>query len=285
MTNVNYMVMRTGWTPSDKYLLFDGAPWGGGHCHQDRLQVLGWAGGRDLLVDPGLYSYDQPLSRTYFRKSEAHNVLTLDGNEQIAADPVVLAWHTSPAADFASAEIHDKSFKHQRSVLFVRPDYWVVLDNVSGEGEHDVARQFHFPLGSVVTDATSAATQFPDGMNVRVHTTDGAVVSLRDGWLPTGSASATTNQVGVFSSRVKLPASFLTVITPVAAGSAAPVVESVANPNPSQRTVRLRFSDGATDDIVISPETGPLRLNGRTFTGHAGIDRTRSGKTVTTVVP
>jgi hypothetical protein len=285
MSHVNYMVMRTGWTKSDKYLLFDGAPWGGGHCHQDRLQVVVWAGGRDLLVDPGMYSYDQPLSRTYLRKSEAHNVLTVDGREQPASDPAVLAWHTSPAADFASAEIHDKAFKHQRSVLFVRPDYWVVLDHVSGEGEHDIARQFHFPLGPVVTNATSAATQFPEGMNVSVHTTDGATVSLRDGWIPTGSATAATNQVGVFTSRVKLPASFVTVITPVASGSAAPVVESLANPNALQRSVRVRFADGAVDHIVVSPESAPLRLNGRTSSGHAVIDRTRSGKTVTTVVP
>jgi hypothetical protein len=31
--------------------------------------------GRELLIDPGVYSYDQPLSVKCFRKTEAHNVL------------------------------------------------------------------------------------------------------------------------------------------------------------------------------------------------------------------
>ena len=44
---------------------------------------------RELLRDPGVYSYDQPLTRTYFKDSEAHNILLIDGQKQIQADPIV----------------------------------------------------------------------------------------------------------------------------------------------------------------------------------------------------
>ena len=86
MPHAQYGMMRTGWGMDDRSLLFDCAPWGGGHSHQDRLQVILHAG-RDLLVDPGMYSYDQPLSTQYFRKAEAHNVLTIDDGGQPQSDP------------------------------------------------------------------------------------------------------------------------------------------------------------------------------------------------------
>jgi hypothetical protein len=74
LPDAKYAVMRTGWDADAGFLFFDCAPWRGGHSHRDSLQVVVSAG-RELLIDPGNYSYDQPLSVHYFRKTEAHNVL------------------------------------------------------------------------------------------------------------------------------------------------------------------------------------------------------------------
>lgn len=154
LPDANYAVMRSGWEVQDKYLLFDCAPWRGGHSHQDRLQVTVFAG-RDLIVDSGMCSYDEPVSHQ-LRQSAAHNVVMIDGQEQLAANPKLLAWHTDGLADFASAQVEAGGFAHQRSVLFIKPSYWVVVDQISGPGDHEVTRLFHFPSGAVRVDGNAA---------------------------------------------------------------------------------------------------------------------------------
>jgi hypothetical protein len=74
LLDAEYAVLRAGLDSDARFLFFDCAPWRGGHSHRDSLQVVVSAG-RELLIDPGNYSYDQPLSVHYFRKTEAHNVL------------------------------------------------------------------------------------------------------------------------------------------------------------------------------------------------------------------
>ncbi len=120
LPDAQYIMMRTGWGRDDRYLLFDCAPWGGAHSHHDRLQVIVHSG-RDLLLDPGQYSYDQPLSRTYFGTSAAHNVLLIDEQEQIAANPRVVTWAT--AADFdLTAGLELRFADGQVDRLAVAPD-------------------------------------------------------------------------------------------------------------------------------------------------------------------
>jgi hypothetical protein len=34
---------------------------------------------------------------------------------------------------------------HTRTVLFVRPDEWLIVDRLEGQGQHDFAQHFHFP--------------------------------------------------------------------------------------------------------------------------------------------
>ncbi|MFQ5811064.1 MAG: alginate lyase family protein, partial [Armatimonadota bacterium] len=226
LPDAKYCVMRTGWEPDDKYLLFDCAPWGGGHSHQDRLQVVVYAG-RDLLIDPGIYSYDQPLSRTYFRQSEAHNILLIDGEEQLQSDPKVLAWSVTESADFAAGEIADaeRGLRHRRSVLFVKPDYWVVVDHVFGGGEKELTRLFHFPLVEVTADGNSAHTAFPDGANILVAAADHSRLEMRKGWIPTGGATAKEAPVAAFVARRELPAALCTVLVPFGSADDLPKIE------------------------------------------------------------
>jgi hypothetical protein len=45
------------------------------------------------------------VSGRCFRKTEAPNVLMVDGAEQSTADPELLAWQTGPEANFASGQV------------------------------------------------------------------------------------------------------------------------------------------------------------------------------------
>lgn len=267
LPNAQYAVMRTGWDQDARFLFFDCGPWGSGHSHQDRLQVVVCAG-RELLVDPGIYSYDQPLSASYLKKSEAHNVLVIDGQEQPASDPELLAWQTTPQADFASGQIHGQGVRHQRSVLFVKPDYWIVTDHVFGSGEHELTRRFHFPLGaSPRITGRVAETAFRDGANIRVQPTDDAALELRQGWIPTGEAEAEKAPVAVISGHRKLPVALCTVLTPFSDSATLPVVQPVAAANPLVVQLQVRFPNGQQDDIAIAPEPTVLKIGQREVKG------------------
>ncbi len=254
-----YMTMRTGWQPDDHYLLFKCAPWGGGHCHQDRLEVVVYAG-RELLIDPGVCSYDLDLSASYFRKSAAHNVLMVDGRQQPAVDPKVLAWHTSKDADFASGEIEGDGLRHRRSVLFLRPDYWVVVDHVYGTGTHEVTRLFHFPIGPVVTDGPVVRSAFPDGKNIAVHDASGARLEMREGLFPTTATQIDKTPVAAFVSNVTLPAVLCTVLLPFHDAKTLPTVQAVAEEDALRVHLKLLFPGGQTDEVVAAPDAVPLTL-------------------------
>jgi len=268
LPSAQYCMMRTGWKKGDRALLFDCAPWGGGHSHQDRLQVILYSG-RKLVIDPGMYSYDQPLSRTYLRKTEAHNVLQIDGNPQITSDPEVIAWATNTDIDFAAGRIKDDTFAHERSVLFVKPDYAVVVDRVTGPGEHELTRLFHFPLVDVRSDTNSAWTRFEDGDNARVISPGAGRLEMRKGWVPTGGASAEEAPVAAFIDQGPLPLTLITVLVPYADESEIPNVEQLSTAQDAVARVRLTYPNGQTDEIAIAPEPTDLTLGEQSGHGRA----------------
>ena len=65
-----------------RYLIFDCGPLGdGGHGHYDLLSVEAWDGARPLVLDPGRFTYAEPLRR-WFRGTAAHNTVCVDGEDQ-----------------------------------------------------------------------------------------------------------------------------------------------------------------------------------------------------------
>ena len=218
LPNSHYATMRTGWTPDDLAVTFDLAPWGGGHSHQDWLQVLLWAGGRDLLLDSGQYSYDQPLSGQYFRKAAAHSVVLVDGQIPGTANPTPLAAQTTPQADFVCGEAPagDGSVTQRRSVLFVKPEYVIVVDHLLGEGKHQVTRTWHLPDCQPVVEGDTVRTAFDKGWNVAITAFDGTKPTLGQGYLPKGGAAVKDAPVAEYTCEVTLPCALVTVLRPYA---------------------------------------------------------------------
>jgi hypothetical protein len=278
-----YAVMRTGWGRDDKYLLFDCAPWHGGHSHHDRLQVTVFAG-RDLIIDSGMCSYDQPWQKD-LRKSAAHNVLVIDGAEQLQADPKVLAWHTGPAADFASGKVEKDGLAHQRSVLFVKPDYWVVVDHVTGTGPHEVTRLFHFPPGKVNPDAGGVVTAFTKGMNIRVQPVDGARIELGTSQIAKGSVTPVDAPVARLISKGDLPMTLCTVLAPFSKPGEQPTIKSVSGGDPQVARLTVEFRDGRKDEIALGATPGPLKLGSEQAQTQAIVRRQGTAKPQVIVIP
>ncbi|MBD0372879.1 MAG: alginate lyase family protein [Pyrinomonadaceae bacterium] len=167
-TEGGYYVMRDGWTRGSNYLLVDCGPHGGlkcGHAHSDALSFDMAARGRNLLVDPGTYTYTGSREmRDYFRSTAAHNTLTLDEESQsvpggafdwkAVARSSVRRWTSRARFDFFEGA-HDgyerltEPATHARSILFIKGDYWIVRDRVETKGTHASSLHFHFAPDAV----------------------------------------------------------------------------------------------------------------------------------------
>jgi hypothetical protein len=193
-------------------------------------------------------------------KTAAHSVVMIDGQEQLQMNPELLAWHTGPQADFASGRIAREGLSNQRSVLFVKPGYWVVVDHLQGEGEHEVTRLFHFPAGSAAkADGHAAQTGFTNGMNIRVQPVDAAKLEIREA-MHAGHNKAIVYPapVAALVARGKLPMALCTVLLPYADAKELPQVRAVKTADPQIVQFCLEFPDGQRDDIAIA--AGPTQL-------------------------
>ncbi len=228
----------------ERKLLFDAGPQGMlacGHGHADALSIVCAADGQEWLVDPGTFSYTGSAAwRDFFRSTRAHNTLVVDGRDQ--ADAVdVFKWRnapavkleqfiTSPELDFACGSHtgysrFGQAVCHRRSLLFVKPDYWVVCDDVEGTGEHDLEFFFHFHPGCEVAASTSGwvaegKTRFAllaAGLPVAWELVSGRGPDAPggiQGWYSRDYGHKQPAPVAVARARVKLPAQFYWLLLP-----------------------------------------------------------------------
>jgi hypothetical protein len=140
------------------------------HEHADALSILIRVNQTLVLADAGTGTYTGSASiRDGLRGTAAHNTVTIDDLDQADmldtfkwVNPVhteLVGWSTSAHFDYAAAthngyERLRRPVRHRREVLFVRPDYWIVVDRFAGHGRHQITRRFHFPPDVKVTRRT-----------------------------------------------------------------------------------------------------------------------------------
>jgi len=164
-------VMRSDWTSKAHYLLFDAGPYGGFHGHEDKLSIEVSAFGQPFIVDPGSYTYEptDPF-RDYFVGAQGHNTVLVDGKSQVRrwrrahlqarrARGDYARWTSHSTFAYVSATYDDGYgfFKlkkppeemiltdviHTRHILFVKPSYWVIVDELSASTSHVYQQLFH----------------------------------------------------------------------------------------------------------------------------------------------
>lgn len=169
-THAGYCAMRDKWGPEGQMLVFDAGYLGAGHYHEDKLNFVYYAGGRELIGDPGIYSYKGDEFEPYWRGSWSHNTVVIDGLSQHRAigpreqipDPdrrfvigddfdFAVGWYKHAYAPRGSQRWKIKlasrdpvrNLQHQRCIFYVKGEYAVICDRVLGQGEHQVDILFH----------------------------------------------------------------------------------------------------------------------------------------------
>jgi hypothetical protein len=169
--NAGIHVMRSDWTGLARYLIADTGPYGGPHGHEDKLSFELFAHGASFIVDPGSSTYEKSDPyRNYFVGSQGHNTVLVDGKSQVRRwdtkhmTPTVQdkrhgQWRSCDEYDFASG-IYNEGYApfsltvpnevqadidavHQRDFVFVKPEYWVLVDYLHATVAHDYQFVFH----------------------------------------------------------------------------------------------------------------------------------------------
>ncbi len=178
-----WMVMRSAWLdPDARYLCFEAGPYGYGHQHEDKLNIVVYGYGREHITDPGNYNYDSSPWRRYVLSTRAHNTIRIDGRDQnrrglrelyVTRGPLTdIEWLSGPKLDYG-AGIYRSGYGpkrevkviHCRQVVFIKPDAFLVLDTLLGEGEHKIEALFHFDHDEAAAEGLTARTIDPDTSN------------------------------------------------------------------------------------------------------------------------
>lgn len=242
-----YFIMRHGRAREAAYLLFDCGPFGyppaPGHGHADALSFELHARGQTLIVDPGVYSYHLGMAwRNFFRGTAAHNTVVVDGQDQTVlldewrvvrpARATVHDWVSRDAFDFVAGS-HDgytrlpQPITHQRQIVFVKfPGYWIVWDQLTGQGRHQFELLFHLaPEAHVALEAPTGRARIHVGEEagllihplapVPADTCAGSETPIQ-GWVSRFSGEKKPAPVLRYAMTASAPVAFCTLLYPCA---------------------------------------------------------------------
>lgn len=216
-------------------LAADAGQFGAGHCchsHADALSLTVAADGREWLTDRGTFTYTGSAQwREAFRGTAAHNTVVIDGEDQaVPTAPFkwenipqvrVEHWWTGKSFDLLVASHTGYSrlaspAVHRRTVFFLKPLFWIVIDTIQGEGEHLLEINWHTLDSPTGPGWASLELGGPrHGRFGIVPTSDRLwAVTWMDGWHSMCYGHKQPAPILRCSTRTTLPAEFATLLIP-----------------------------------------------------------------------
>jgi hypothetical protein len=196
MPDSGFCSMRTGWEHDDLYCVYTCGKLGVMdqscvHGNADALSVDVSGYGETLLIDPGRYMYEGPW-RVWFKSTSAHNTVTVDGKDsseladgwmfKTKAESTLRAWSSTDRFDYVDGS-HDgferlnDPVTHRRRVVFVKPRFWLVVDELTAGAQHRYDQYWHFGPDAQVTQdkdlSVTACYNTEAGIVVKPVLTDG----------------------------------------------------------------------------------------------------------------
>ena len=251
---------RTGWAKTDS-MIFMNAKSAGSHSHRDALAVLLYYGGRNLLTDTGMTSYDGSHLHFPFQRSttRSHNTIEVDGTAQTlktmvddgrdqgdiqitgnSAVSTISSWSTANNPSVSTLKVegtttstvyHSTTFTHTRDVSFVKElgSFLVVTDMVEPQDSkvHQYTQNWHtapYSNAKITPDSyLTGSTAFSTGPNLIIAqaNTAGITASLQTGYDAT--ASSTPTKYFEYKQSASGTVTYQTILYPVAEGATATV--------------------------------------------------------------
>ncbi len=298
------LIMRSGWGQDAHWAFFDAGPWGLSHQHSDKLHLSVHAGGRDLLVDSGRYTYKGGPWRDYFQSSASHNVILVDGIGQngfdsVSSAPMQGTYSLQPDLDFAVATYKDgfgdQRWKpdgteylpgtHTRAVVYLQGKCWVVFDRLETDQPRTISPLWHFhPDCTLAAEGRSVVTTDAEKGNLRivpvadldwnVKIVTGQEKPHIQGWYSGDYNNKQASSCAVYSAQIPGAADFAWIILP--APGAVPEATGKLLPAP-EGALRVQITTPGADQVEIAVRLsgeGPVELSdGLTLEGRCAVLR------------
>ena len=268
-----WYVMRSDWKTkpyTDARQMFFKSTVLPGHGHPDQLSFTMYAYGRDILTDPGNPRYGLPIEPEV-RQTALHNTICVDEKSQGGCYGSQHAWIATKGMDFVDAEVAPyRSLAHRRQIVFLKsgkgaPDYWLIRDSVTGEGEHTFDLNFHFSQDAkpAVKDGSVCST-YSKGGNVLLRCLDQTIkpeiidahISLLNELVP--------SNVCLFRKQQAVPAKFETLVVPFKGTKSPTIKTEYLPPDPecaNADAVCIRVANGFGYDLIVISSTPGTALS------------------------
>ena len=170
------VLFREGWSTDDVSAFFDAGPFGEAHQHEDKLNLIICANGRNLLAEANTYAYDTSDMRKYVVSTRGHNTVRVNGMDQnrlkgykwqhellsVKAD---VTFDVTDELEVARG-YYDEGYgpekqdlaRHERGVIFVKKPkvgrpFFIVVDRLTSETENAYESIWHFDVPEITLTA------------------------------------------------------------------------------------------------------------------------------------
>ncbi len=139
--NIDWAALRSGWEDDATFLAFKCSSSKHGHDHKDAGNFVVNISGQWLATDLGYGSFRNKVEGIYSRGTAGHNCILVDGTTQSRREGQITEFFTSEALDYAlgeAANCYDEGLldKFLRRVIFVKPDYYLIWDELAAAEPH-----------------------------------------------------------------------------------------------------------------------------------------------------
>jgi len=245
------VITRSGWDAKALWAFFDIGPMGFGHAHCDKLHLSLYANGRDLLVDPGRFTYafeseEGRFQGKYAGLSVAHNVILIDDRGQAmglgTVDKPVPAedYLITPELTFARGtcdEFFEEIYSgrltglaaHTRAMVCLKNELVVVADRIETDRPRKLDALWHWhPRCTVEIDGQTARSVDLGVGNLRIAPVAGfnwtvemvkgqeptGIHGTMQGWYAHSYGNWEPSPTSVFTSRIERTSAFAWLLLP-----------------------------------------------------------------------
>lgn len=171
-----FFIFRNGWDNDATVMIVKAGPPAFWHNQPDNGTFELWRKGRNFFPDSGSYVYgggDEVMKeRNWFRQSQVHNTVTLGEKDFDTTDSKLIVWDAKDGIEALVTENQSyKDMAHQRAVLCIAGDAFVIVDLLKGAAEGDVNLNYHLLPSKTDFDAAKSTieTKFGDGNDITMQ--------------------------------------------------------------------------------------------------------------------
>ena len=153
-----HAMLRSSWAANItnvSHVVIDAGPYRTSHSDYDHFGIT-WFRTDSILVDPGLYSYEDGERRDYFHGTSAHSVVMVDGTDQpenYDIGETEIYAEESWGGIISSIQIQD--WRWTRAVIAIGDGILLVFDDIQSSKQHEFDLLWHLSPNLDVTNTES----------------------------------------------------------------------------------------------------------------------------------